>query len=171
MWVSEWCSPLRISGVTFFSSPIFRWIAFPVASQLSTADSCLLLRWKHRCFCLSCSLDTFFSRGAEAVTYHGNLTPAPRHTCFRIAQRALDVEPPVHSCLSLTEMGLRWNRWSPVGFQPICTHRIRYKNWVAVISAKNQKRQRRKRQSVTAKREKSQTPKVLTAIRTSPNLT
>jgi len=30
--------------------------------------------------------------------------------------------------------------------------------WVAVISAKNHKRQRRKRQSVTAKREKSQTP-------------
>ena len=38
--------------------------------------------------------------------------------------------------------------------------------WVAVISAKNHKRQRRKRQSVTAKREKSQTPKVLTAILT-----
>ena len=35
--------------------------------------------------------------------------------------------------------------------------------WVAVTSAKNHKRQRRKRQSVTAKREKSQTPKVLTA--------
>ena len=33
------------------------------------------------------------------------------------------------------------------------------------------KRQRRKRQSVTAKREKSQTPKVLTAILTLPNLT
>jgi len=31
---------------------------------------------------------------------------------------------------------------------------------VAVISAKNHKRQRRKRRSVTAKREKSQTPKV-----------
>jgi len=37
---------------------------------------------------------------------------------------------------------------------------------VAVISAKKHKRQRRKRQSVTAKREKSQTPKVLTAILT-----
>ena len=37
---------------------------------------------------------------------------------------------------------------------------------VAVISAKNHKRQ-----SVTAKREKSQTPKVLTAILTVPNLT
>jgi len=35
--------------------------------------------------------------------------------------------------------------------------------WVAVTSAENHKRQRRKRQSVTAKREKSQTPKVLTA--------
>ena len=33
------------------------------------------------------------------------------------------------------------------------------------------KRQRRKRQSVTAKREKSQTPKVLIAILTLPNLT
>jgi len=33
------------------------------------------------------------------------------------------------------------------------------KKRVAVISAKNHKRQRRKRQSVTAKREKSQTPK------------
>jgi len=33
------------------------------------------------------------------------------------------------------------------------------------------KRQRRKRQSVPAKREKSQTPKVLTAILTLPNLT
>jgi len=42
---------------------------------------------------------------------------------------------------------------------------------VAVISAKNHKRQRRKRQSVTARREKSQTPKVLTAILTLPNLT
>ena len=42
---------------------------------------------------------------------------------------------------------------------------------VAVISAKNHKRQRRKRQSVIAKREKSQTPKVLTAILTLPNLT
>jgi len=31
--------------------------------------------------------------------------------------------------------------------------------WVAVISAKNHKRQRRKRQSVTTKREKSQTPR------------
>jgi len=36
---------------------------------------------------------------------------------------------------------------------------------VAVISAKNHKRQ-----SVTAKREQSQTPKVLTAILTLPNL-
>ena len=44
-------------------------------------------------------------------------------------------------------------------------------SWVAVISAKNHKRQRRKRQSVTAKREKSQTPKFLTAILTLPNLT
>jgi len=42
---------------------------------------------------------------------------------------------------------------------------------VAVISAKNHKRQRRKRQSVTPKREKSQTPKVLTAVLTLPNLT
>jgi len=42
---------------------------------------------------------------------------------------------------------------------------------VAVISAKNHKLQRRNRQSVTAKREKSQTPKVLTAILTLPNLT
>jgi len=42
---------------------------------------------------------------------------------------------------------------------------------IAVISAKNRKRQRRKRQYVTAKREKSQTPKVLPAILTSPNLT
>jgi len=44
-------------------------------------------------------------------------------------------------------------------------------SWVAVISAKSHKRQRRKRQSVTAKREKSQTPQVLTAILTLPNLT
>jgi len=43
--------------------------------------------------------------------------------------------------------------------------------WVAVISAKNHKRQRRKRQSVTTKREKSQTSKVLIAILTLPNLT
>jgi len=57
---------------------------------------------------------------------------------------------------------------------------------VAVISAKNhkrqrhkrqrrkrqrRKRQRRKRQSVSAKLEKSQTPKVFTAILTLPNLT
>jgi len=44
-------------------------------------------------------------------------------------------------------------------------------NRVAVISAKNHKRRRRKRQSVTAKREKSQTPKVLTAMLTLPDLT
>jgi len=43
--------------------------------------------------------------------------------------------------------------------------------WVAVISAKNHKRQRRKRQSVTDRREKSQTLKVLTAILTLPKLT
>jgi len=35
---------------------------------------------------------------------------------------------------------------------------------VAVLSAKNHKRQRRKRQSVTAKRENSLTPKLVTAI-------
>ena len=39
----------------------------------------------------------------------------------------------------------------------------RWETWVAVISAKNQKRQRSKRQSVPAKREKSQTPKFVTA--------
>jgi len=33
-------------------------------------------------------------------------------------------------------------------------------NWVAVLSAKNHKRQRRKRQSVTAKREKVANAKV-----------
>jgi len=43
-----------------------------------------------------------------------------------------------------------------------------WNNWVAVISAKNHKSQRRKRQSVTTKRGKSQTPKVLTAILTIP---
>jgi len=48
---------------------------------------------------------------------------------------------------------------------------LSYFRGVAVISAKNHKRQRRKRQSVTAKQEKSQTPKVLTAILTLPNLT
>jgi len=42
---------------------------------------------------------------------------------------------------------------------------------VAVISAQTHKRQRRERQSVTAKREKSQTPKFLTATLTLPNLT
>jgi len=46
---------------------------------------------------------------------------------------------------------------------------------VAVISAKKHKRQRRKRQSETAEREKSQTPKFLTALNllnlTQPNLT
>jgi len=54
------------------------------------------------------------------------------------------------------------------------TTRLSYlpKKGVAVISAKNHKRQRRKRQSVTAaKREKSRTPKFLTAILTLPNLT
>jgi len=45
------------------------------------------------------------------------------------------------------------------------------KLWVAAISARNHKRQRRKRQSVTTEREKSQTPKALTAILTMPNLT
>jgi len=48
---------------------------------------------------------------------------------------------------------------------------LKYEIRVAVISAKYHKHQRRKRQSVTAKREKSQAPKVLTAILTLPNLT
>jgi len=52
-------------------------------------------------------------------------------------------------------------------FRPILNKFMR----VAAIGAKNHKRQRRKRQSVTAKREKSQTPKFLTAILTLPNLT
>ena len=43
---------------------------------------------------------------------------------------------------------------------------IKIKNLVAFISAKKHKRQRRKRQSVAAKREKSQTPKFITAIQT-----
>jgi len=38
--------------------------------------------------------------------------------------------------------------------------------WVAVISTKKHKRQRLRRQSVTAKREKSQAPKSITAIKT-----
>jgi len=55
---------------------------------------------------------------------------------------------------------------------PVSTEQLQLIQFrVAVISAKNRKRQRRKRQSVTAKREKSQTPKVLTAILTLPNLT
>ena len=41
---------------------------------------------------------------------------------------------------------------------------VLHRRVVAVISAKKHKRQRRKRQSVTAKREKSQTPKFITAI-------
>jgi len=53
----------------------------------------------------------------------------------------------------------------------MCVQKINIKTWVAVISAKSHKRQRRKRQSVTTKREKSQTPKVLTAILTLLNLT
>jgi len=48
---------------------------------------------------------------------------------------------------------------------------ISFADRLAVISAKNHKRQRGKRQSVTAKRGKLQTPKVLTAILTLPNLT
>ena len=73
---------------------------------------------------------------------------------------------------------LRWYSWLledfPSAFtscgQSVCRY-SKTMDWVAVISAKNHKRQRRKRQSVTAKREKSQTPKVLTAILTLPNLT
>jgi len=50
---------------------------------------------------------------------------------------------------------------------PFFTHIIlKVAVWVAVISTKNHKRQRHKRQSVTAKRETSQTPKVLIAILT-----
>jgi len=62
---------------------------------------------------------------------------------------------------------------------PMCTvpyqsHTNPHSNFlsgIAATNAKNHKRQRRKRQSVTAKRGKSQTPKVLTAILTLPNLT
>jgi len=55
--------------------------------------------------------------------------------------------------------------------QSVTAKREKSQTRVAVISAKSHKRQRRKRQSVSAKREKSQTPKVLTAILTLPNLT
>ena len=58
--------------------------------------------------------------------------------------------------------------------QKVKEYTYAWKDWkggVAVISAKNHKHQRRKRQSVTVKREKSQTPKFLTAILTLPNLT
>jgi len=67
-----------------------------------------------------------------------------------------------------------------VFFEPDVTHEVKELYFylkessterVAVISAENHKRKRRKRQSVTAKREKSQTPKVLTAILTLSNLT
>jgi len=55
---------------------------------------------------------------------------------------------------------------------PACRYDCHSLNFqVAVISAKNHKRHRRKRQSVTANREKSQTPEVLTAKLTLPNLT
>ena len=55
---------------------------------------------------------------------------------------------------------------------PVLRHILRLTQliWEAVISAENHKRQRRKCQSVTAKREKLQTLKVLTAILTLPNL-
>ena len=55
-------------------------------------------------------------------------------------------------------------------FNRICWYNNHF-SWVGVISAKKHKRQRRERQSVTAKREKSQTPKVVAAILTLPNLT
>jgi len=50
------------------------------------------------------------------------------------------------------------------------TQPFRFTEGVAVISAKKHKGQRRERQSVTAKREKLQTLKFLTAILTLPNL-
>jgi len=46
-----------------------------------------------------------------------------------------------------------------------------FKKVLQVLKGSCHKRQRRKRQSVTAKREKSQTPKFLTATLTLPNLT
>jgi len=61
--------------------------------------------------------------------------------------------------------------YSPTDEQPRPSFKNKSKNRVAAISAKKHKRQRRKRQSVTAKREKSQAPKVLNAILTLPNLT
>jgi len=59
-------------------------------------------------------------------------------------------------CTSLKHAEIQWS--------------VLFARRVAVISAKNHKHQRRKRQSLTAKREKSQTPKVSTAILTLPNL-
>jgi len=62
---------------------------------------------------------------------------------------------------------LQINNISKQNFLSIFWKKIR----VAVMSAKKHKRQRRKRQSVNAKREKSQTTKFLTAILPLPNLT
>jgi len=67
---------------------------------------------------------------------------------------------------------LRWTKILSTTYSLDCTCSKKYDlSWVAVIGAKNHKRQRRERQSVTAKREKSQTPQVLTAILTLLNLT
>ena len=67
------------------------------------------------------------------------------------------------NCVGITCITIGTTSRSVRPFQWICR--------LAVISAKNHKRQRRKRQSETTKREKSQTPKVLTAILTLLNLT
>ena len=81
----------------------------------------------------------------------------------------------IQSIKTAQRLGIIHNRWRRLG-SSAChlypgTVDCKCLKWVAVISAKNHKRQRRKRQSVTAKREMSQTPKVLTAILTLPNLT
>ena len=64
---------------------------------------------------------------------------------------------------------LPFNSFGDPLFLPLKITRIM--GCIAVISTKNHKRQRRKRQSVTVKREKLQPPKILTAILTLPFLT
>jgi len=59
----------------------------------------------------------------------------------------------------------------PIFVNPFFLNAVNFVNNLMIDPGSCHKRQRRKRQSVTAKREKSQTPKVLTAILTLPNLT
>jgi len=99
-----------------------------------------------RCFQLACT------RSHKCDTYWSGIYSNKMLTICMLFPAQVQCTTPVKQCI--TACGIA----SGFGYSAVCKIQNR-KSRGALDSAKNHERQRRKRQSVTAKREKSQTPK------------